>query len=279
MARLLSCEEPKKGGFLRDDPSQSCFEPDFLEIQNLAIIFGNLYLMLPLAVGLFLSLPMPGAVKRKLPVVFLLEAYREYPWPQDTPFTLATFAHALRTDGLWLPSGWETFALFRKGLLMATASAFIGTKTTGSKVTATMFILLLALLAQIFVSPFAFSIINVLEACAILGQTGFTASALGRLFEGASATTGFEKTLFDMLSFAFNVPFVVLFVFHLADRALSGGTRTETALRWFQRRVEAATEHMFANEDAAHEPAAGTAGVTTTPDADAGAALRAATSA
>ena len=108
MARLLSCEDEKKGGFLRDDPSQSCFEPDFKDIQSNAIIFGYLYLMVPLLLGLFLALPMPGAVKRKLPVVFLLEAYREYPWPAETPLTWSSFLRQLRTDGLFLPSGWET---------------------------------------------------------------------------------------------------------------------------------------------------------------------------
>jgi hypothetical protein len=130
-------------------------------------------------------------------------------------------------------------------MLMAAASAFIGTKSTGSKVTTTLFILLVSLLAQIFVNPFAFPIINVLEACALLGQTGFTASALGRLFEGASSTTGVEKTIFDSVALFFNMPFALVFVGHLLDRVFYAGTRTDRALQWFKQRVETAVDLMF----------------------------------
>lgn len=124
-------------------------------------------------------------------------------------------------------------ALFRKGMLMAVASGLVGTRSAGTKITATLMILLLALLAQAFTAPWGFPIINHLETLAILGEVGFAISTLGRVFDGSAATSGADKTFFDAMGVAINVPLVLLALLHLADRAANRGRATRAFVVWW----------------------------------------------
>ena len=127
MARLQSCATQASGGYLLDDPAISCYDPAFQQLQQRARVFGAFYLILPLFIGLSLSLPFsPKVVEKWLsPMEFLYEAYKvpaEY--VEAAYWKKHSFVGRLRRAKflLHLPLGWEAFALFRKGLLMAVAS-------------------------------------------------------------------------------------------------------------------------------------------------------------
>ena len=268
MARLQACAPPKLGGYLYDDPSVSCFNAGFVDsLQRPARIFGFVFLAMPLVLGVALALPWPEPFIKRQPFTFLLEGFRAPAGRDERDFDARAFLRRLAEGKLQhLPYGWESWSLFRKGLLTAVATGFLGTRSAAAKLVVTLVILFVCAFAQATVKPFAaeLQVINVLEFFALVGEGCFSLALVGRLFDGTPFfAQGSEKTLFDMIALLLNLPFLLLLAVHVADRFAWSGAHVPGAwTKWALAAKDAAERklHTLAEEgDATPRPAAAAA--------------------
>jgi hypothetical protein len=243
LARAQNCKGVLEGGYLIDYPEISCYDPDYIVVQRVALGMGYFYLVLPLILFVLLAIAGSYAARKEK-----RQAVGAAPLPRSRwkEFILQEFSflyEGYRTDK-GAPYGWECIVMVRKCAFMGLATGFLGFGVPRTQVVMTMFLMCVAFALHVHTRPYRFSTVNILEGLALLGQMTFTFAILTRL--GSSSAQGkqttlpgyttsgvpiWEQSLFDIIAVLFSMPFFTAWLFFFFDTVVFKGSLWEAFKR------------------------------------------------
>jgi hypothetical protein len=187
IARFQDCGKDVEGGYLRPEPSVSCFSPEYASLSTLAKRLGYFYLVLPVGIGAVLmggfrdpsaSQPQGEHQHRSVfrPLTDGVSALAQALAVRMRGITRFLWAEYDVSDPTKFQAGkgkyfaWECLVLLRKAAFTGISSGFLVLQDSRSQLTATVILLLVAVVAHAKVWPYRDPAVNRLELVALAAQ-------------------------------------------------------------------------------------------------------------
>jgi len=237
LAKTIPCEADDRGGYARGFPEMSCHWREVQRLQLCAMIFAWLYTLVPVVYGCVLWL----AAEREKRVAstdsttrlsYLLELSKNLTqnYDETRPIT----------------HGWECLTIVRRALLVGIATELFPLHDATTRVVLTMFVFVVALVAHIVVWPYREPVVNLLETCALVGESASCMIIITRLLasvyaqrvvkdiaQDASLQGLMQDVLvFQVVAVLLNMPFVLSWGLCMLDSSFYDGKLTTSAVAW-----------------------------------------------